>query len=441
MILKAERLLYEPVVVPTFSNAGRKRRPPGKLKDMVPTSLTGLPEHLPRPPPCREPATSSAPPLPLTSSLTEDAAQPDNSDPAPPSLISDPIDTRPNQFNVFRRYPRKPQHDPEEGLSFEDFADAASHSRPPQKPAERNPLRPFGSTVASMLQHVKGAAAASYAPFLNWSAFKLMEWQYTGSMTKSSGELQRLVDVLTHPNFKTADLAGFNVEHEKRRLDTFATTGGAFSADDGWREASVTLHLPKEKQTHAAEAQSPKFAVTNIWVRRLTEVLKAGYRDTVARKFHWLPFQFLHHARQGPDAHSTRLYTDIYNSDAMIKEDEAIQKRARDARDPSDDPNVEYVVGAIGVYSDSTHLTSFGTASLWPIYVFFTNLSKYLRSKPTMFAAHHLAYIPSVRSCSSFSLRNANGDNSSYLPHWLEHTKISTASLLAQPCYASSSTI
>ena len=77
-----------------------------------------------------------------------------------------------------------------------------------------------------------------------------MQWQYTSSMIKSSAELQRLVNVLTHPNFKTEDLDGFNVEQEKRRLDQFGATGGAFSAEDGWREVSVTLRLPKERCTN-----------------------------------------------------------------------------------------------------------------------------------------------------------------------------------------------
>ena len=77
----------------------------------------------------------------------------------------------------------------------------------------------------------------------------------------------------------------------------------------------------------------------------------------------------------------------------MLEEHEAVQ--ALD-RNPDDAPDVEYAVAPILVYSDSTHLTSFGTASLWPIYVFIGNLTKYLRCKPTMYAAHHLAYMPSV---------------------------------------------
>jgi len=50
------------------------------------------------------------------------------------------------------------------------------------------------------------------------------------------------------------------------------------------------------------------------------------------------------------------------------------------------------------IWSDSTHLTSFGTASLWPVYLYFGNQSKYTRAKPSEFAAHHLAYIPKVIS-------------------------------------------
>jgi len=56
------------------------------------------------------------------------------------------------------------------------------------------------------------------------------------------------------------------------------------------------------------------------------------------------------------------------------------------------------------LWSDSTHLTSFGNTSLWPIYLYLGSLSKYTRAKPTSFAAHHLAYIPKV----SFYLSNLN---------------------------------
>ena len=52
-------------------------------------------------------------------------------------------------------------------------------------------------------------------------------------------------------------------------------------------------------------------------------------------------------------------------------------------------------------WSDATHLANFGTAKLWPIYLFFGNLSKYIRLRPSSGACNHLAYIPSVRVLNS----------------------------------------
>jgi len=47
-------------------------------------------------------------------------------------------------------------------------------------------------------------------------------------------------------------------------------------------------------------------------------------------------------------------------------------------------------------WSDTTHLANFGTAKLWPIYMFFGNLSKYTRAEPSSHACYHVAYIPSL---------------------------------------------
>ncbi|TBU53092.1 hypothetical protein BD310DRAFT_981403 [Dichomitus squalens] len=302
------------------------------------------------------------------------------------------VDTSPNEFGIFRRYTSLPQRDPEEGLTTADFADSATHLRPPVNRQERNPLRALGASIAEGLGHACDVAAKTYAPFLNWSAFSLMTWQYTGSVTKSAGELQRLVDdVLLDPRFDQGDLMGFSATREKRRLDEYAGTAGAFSGGDGWHEVEVELHVPKERVQHESENNTESFFVRGIWARNLTEVLKTAFQDVIARKYHWFPHQLLR--RRGPNAPLERVYSEVYNSDAMLEEHENIQKRPRN---PEDSPDVEYVVAAVTVYSDSTHVAQFGTASLWPIHVLFANLSKYFRLKPTMFATHHLAYIPSL---------------------------------------------
>ena len=54
------------------------------------------------------------------------------------------------------------------------------------------------------------------------------------------------------------------------------------------------------------------------------------------------------------------------------------------------------MVAALMFWSDSTQLTTFGTAKLWPLYLFFGNLSKYIHSQPKSGACHHITYIPSL---------------------------------------------
>ncbi|KAJ6457005.1 hypothetical protein C8R47DRAFT_1248481 [Mycena vitilis] len=44
----------------------------------------------------------------------------------------------------------------------------------------------------------------------------------------------------------------------------------------------------------------------------------------------------------------------------------------------------------------ATHLANFGTASLWPLYLFFGNQSKWVRGKPRAGACHHIAYMPKL---------------------------------------------
>ncbi|KAG6839533.1 hypothetical protein C0991_001814 [Blastosporella zonata] len=46
------------------------------------------------------------------------------------------------------------------------------------------------------------------------------------------------------------------------------------------------------------------------------------------------------------------------------------------------------------ISSDATHLTNFGTAKAWPIYLMLGNLSKYFCALPNLGTMYHLAYIP-----------------------------------------------
>ncbi len=344
---------------------------------MQPTTLAGLPEQLcPRPPPPPPPAA-----------IVPDPPHIPTPPPVPPP---EPVNTQPNRFGVFRQYfPSIPLRDPEDGLTINAFTDTRTHTRPPPSLKERDLIRPFGTRLVTALD---SAATTTFAPFKNISILRCMRWLYTGA-----------------PEYCREHLDGFDAARENQKLDKFLATSSAFSADDGWRQASVEISLPKEGVSHPSEEAAPKFKVKNVFLRSLSEVMQARYQDIRASRFHMFPFRLFWQRRPSspgmPPPPPMQLWSDTYNSDAMIQEHEKIQEKARVDREPGDADDVEYVVAPILLYSDSTHLASFGTAALWPIYSFFGALTKYILCRPNAFAAHHLAYIPSVSNCHLLSSR------------------------------------
>lgn len=97
------------------------------------------------------------------------------------------------------------------------------------------------------------------------------------------------------------------------------------------------------------------------------------------------------------------MYTDVYNSDAAYNMYEELLGQDREEGDP---PDLEYSIVMMGLWSDGTHLTQFSHAKLYPLYVYFLNENEYIRGEPSQHSAHHLAYIPSVRSDSCTLFRN-----------------------------------
>ena len=255
-----------------------------------------------------------------------------------------------------------------------------------------------------------------------------MQWFYDSSLMKSLGTLNNLVhQVLLAPDFNTDELTGFDAAKEAKRLDNFVPSapeeGSSMSKqlNDGWIETSIPIHLPCDGISHISDAAAPVFHVKGFLYRKPLEVLKAAYQEHSAAQFHISPFE--EYWKPSPESPPERIYSELYNSDAYIQEHEKIRSQ------PRPECELEIVIAPIMLWSDSTHLTSFGHASLWPIYLYVGALSKYTRAKPSSFAAHHLAYIPKVRY-PPFFLKNHNliSITSLMIP-----SKISTHRHLAYP--------
>lgn len=284
-----------------------------------------------------------------------------------PVLLTPDFTSEQNSFGVFRVYKGgKPTFNPD---------DSDVTSAEPPNPSHHGPP----------LDHLP-----SHHPFDNSTVFRLISWYYNGSNTKSISDLNKLVnDILLAEDFNQEHLKGFEAGKEYKRLDDYEKDpGSGLAAQDGWIEASVPISLPCDGFAFQTEADAPVYNVKGLLYRKPLEVIKAAFTEPAAEQFHTSPFQEFW--QPSPDAAPERLYSEMYNSDAFIEE------HARIRSQPRVGCNLETVIACIMLWSDSTHLTSFGNASLWPIYLYLGNLSKYIRGKPTSFAGHHMAYIPKV---------------------------------------------
>ena len=277
--------------------------------------------------------------------------------------------------NLFREYQDFfPSYDPENASSIHHICDAPTFqpSSTDSDPSGPRSL-PFVHTVRENY----------FEPFMNATVWRLMSWFYKGSTQKSFNNLNTLVhNVILADDFDREDLQKFNAQRETRQLDEARFSSG------GWHTTSIPIRLPCER-VKQLEGTAPEFHVEELHYCKITDVIKSAFEEPAAQAFHTTPYKLYWQPdkTQPPE----RVITELYTSDAMLRKHEKVKSSAKVSG-----CNLETVVAAIMLWSDSTHLTSFGNAALWPIYLFLGNQSKYTRNKPTSFAAHHLAYIPKV---------------------------------------------
>ena len=305
--------------------------------------------------------------------------------PAPPSSPTPPVEleafrTEEDEFGRFRIYRQHPESE-------------LSNTPPP----DHNDFAGSGETYQAQPEHLASGLWTPFASitnipallgvFVNATVALLVQWFYSGTGQKSTTDVQCLIDeVITHEDFKAEDLQGVKLENELKKLDAFASS----LEGQGWKKASVKIAVPVPKQK-VAESEAVEFEVEGLLYRDLISIIRNACEDEgMANSFHTTPFKEMWTPSEGVSP--IRLYGEAYTSDEMIDAYEEVQS----VPPHSDYPDIEDVVIELAPYSDATTLAQFGTASLWPMYIFFVNLSKYIRCQPSSNAAHHAAYFPSV---------------------------------------------
>ena len=321
----------------------RNRRLPARYRDEVPQSVPPVIVSPPDPDP--EP-TSQLPRVFL--------------------IVRDGLKTIFGAFGLWRNYTHRPSYDPDLIVPDDDLAKPLpNHTSDCPGPAHPGP--PW--------------------PYKNMSVYHFMTWLNTGSKSKSEGEAQRLVDkVLQAEDFNPSDLHGLNIRRENKLLDLLEKT---LPLLDGFKKASVSIEVPSGDRN----IRPTKFTIPGLHYRTLTSVIQSAFQHPLAHHYHFSPFKLFH--KSPGSSESERVYSEVYNSDAFIEEHDRIQ---RHGELPPDDLHCkrEKVIAALMFWSDATLLAQFGTTKLWPIYLMFGNLSKYIRAKMDSGACHHVAYIPSV---------------------------------------------
>lgn len=229
-------------------------------------------------------------------------------------------------------------------------------------------------------------------PFKNDSVFELLKTLQLGPSSKTAPGLNAVAQLICSGKVKPEEMSGFNATTELRRLDQFAAESPI--AGGPWKTGSVKIKMPCTRANNPkffTEADAPEFEVPGVRYRSLVDLITSKVQDpSGSGSFVHTPFT----EWWCPPGSMTpvRIYGEAHSSNVAAK----LFEQIKGIPPPVDGPQVDNVVVLLMLGSDETHLANFGTASLWPIYMFFGNMSKYDTCKPSEFAACHLAYLPKV---------------------------------------------
>jgi Plavaka transposase len=241
----------------------------------------------------------------------------------------------------------------------------------------------------------------SYHPYPNWSSYALGDWFWNRGVVNSKERFGELLEVLRHPEFKKEDVCTTSWDAVDQALsDGIKPIGPDSTSPDkfqivddlssGWDSTDVVLDIPLPNRGQGAKVE--RFTAGALHYRSIVSVIREKMTDPQEfRRRHLQPFELLWQPDLRKDP--VPVYGDLYFSNEFRRINTKVQNMA--ISDPSH-TGLERVVIALMFWSDSTLLADFGSASLWPCYLFFGNDSKDQRGKPSANLCNHVAYFESV---------------------------------------------
>src|SRR5882762_927228 len=331
---------------------------------------------------------------------------------APPSASNSHLRTQPsnlqclrtfqtprNIFGLFRQFrsERLPSHDPEELVNLQELSDQPEISERPQPNILEPPVT--AGSASMQTQHKSGNP---FHPYPNKNSFLLGDWYWNHGVRGSQESFHELLNIVGNPEFHPDD-----IQYTKwRQIDKTLGSNPFDEEEDGehmwidedigWKRTPINISVPFHSKTKRPGPQN--YHVGHLYHRSLVSIVreKLGNPQEDAH-FHYEPFKLFW--RPADAEIDVQVHGELYTSPAFLDAHRELQESPREPR-----CNLPRVVVAMMFWSDETHLTSFGTAKLWPCYLYFGNESKYRRCKPTCHLCNHVAYFKQVSCRYNWSL-------------------------------------
>jgi hypothetical protein len=299
----------------------------------------------------------------------------------PPAITSTVV----NAFGLYREYRGVITELPDKFRKISFFTSRSTQLKP--KPPYQPPDNP-----------------KVYGPCKNPSIFALQYWHWVLPGEGRTRDLCAcMADMTDMPWYSTSTVKRANLANVDEEL-TSPLPPLDNENEEHWKKTGWTHHtvklaipLPNTKDNYdpyapglsADLSQNNIFSVPGLYLRSLSSLIRDELAKPAARWFHWCPFsQFW---RPSDSAPAQRIYDELYSSPVWLEADQKVQELN------IPDCTLPRVITGLMFWSDSTCVSDFGTRSLWPIYLFFGNQSKYERSRPSKNAGHQVAFLPTVR--------------------------------------------
>ncbi|KIJ62074.1 hypothetical protein HYDPIDRAFT_30625 [Hydnomerulius pinastri MD-312] len=217
----------------------------------------------------------------------------------------------------------------------------------------------------------------------------LGDW-YWNQSSHSKSSFKKLLSIIGDADFHPEDIQNTNWLVVDRELGDLGTMDVEewLNEDAGWEHTTISISVPFRRcSPHPGLIH---YSTSHFYHRSLVSIIREKVLDPAHHQlFHYKPYKLQWHPPHKP--RNVRVYGELFTSSAFLK---AHCKLQESPAEPECD--LPWWIIALMFWLDMTQLTSFGDAKLWPMYMYFSNVSKYERCQPSSHLCTHAVYLQTL---------------------------------------------